>query len=80
MIGFKPGVWGKMSDPHDEEDNGKIGEILRKLPPGGRSITVSNGHIDSRDLFLGTREIIIDHGSETYRLRLTAQNRLLLTK
>ncbi|WP_163602599.1 hemin uptake protein HemP, partial [Klebsiella pneumoniae] len=35
---------------------------------------------DSRDIFQSTREIIIAHGEETYRLRLTAQNKLILTK
>ncbi len=45
-----------------------------------RSIAVASHRIDSRDLFVGTREITIGHGAETYRLRLTAQNKLILTK
>lgn len=45
-----------------------------------RSIPVDANRIDSRDLFIGTRELTIGHGSETYRLRLTAQNKLILTK
>jgi hemin uptake protein HemP len=45
-----------------------------------RAIAVSNDRIESRDLFVGTREIIIGHGEEAYRLRLTAQNKLILTK
>lgn len=45
-----------------------------------RSIPVAAHRIDSRDLFVGTREVTIGHGSETYRLRLTAQNKLILTK
>jgi hemin uptake protein HemP len=45
-----------------------------------RSIAVAAHRIDSRDLFVGTREITIGHGGETYRLRLTAQNKLILTK
>jgi hemin uptake protein HemP len=45
-----------------------------------RSIAVNGGRIDSRELFIGTRELIIDHGGEHYRLRLTAQNKLILTK
>lgn len=36
--------------------------------------------VDSRDLFVGTREITIVHGDDHYRLRLTAQNKLILTK
>jgi hemin uptake protein HemP len=45
-----------------------------------RKIDVVSDRIDSRDLFVGTREIIIGHGEDTYRLRLTAQNKLILTK
>jgi len=45
-----------------------------------RSIQLSNNRIDSRQLFIGNREINITHGAETYRLRLTAQNKLILTK
>jgi len=45
-----------------------------------RSVPVDANRIDSRNLFVGTRELTISHGSETYRLRLTAQNKLILTK
>lgn len=45
-----------------------------------RSIPVDSHRIDSRDLFVGTRELTIAHGADTYRLRLTAQNKLILTK
>ena len=48
--------------------------------PQARSWRVTGNRIDSRDLFSGEREIIIAHGEETYRLRLTAQNKLILTK
>jgi hemin uptake protein HemP len=43
-------------------------------------LTIIGNHLDSRKLFAGTREIVILHGSDTYRLRLTAQNKLILTK
>jgi len=45
-----------------------------------RSIPLADNRIQSRDLFASSREIIIVHGEETYRLRLTAQNKLILTK
>jgi hemin uptake protein HemP len=45
-----------------------------------RSITVVAHKIDSRELFAGNREIIITHREDSYRLRLTAQNKLILTK
>lgn len=45
-----------------------------------RSIPMADNRLSSRDLFAATREIIISHGEDTYRLRLTAQNKLILTK
>ena len=36
--------------------------------------------IDSADLFAGGREIVIRHGAEHYRLRLTSSNKLILIK
>jgi len=45
-----------------------------------RSIALRENRLDSRDLFAGSREITIVHGSEIYRLRVTAQNKLILTK
>jgi hemin uptake protein HemP len=45
-----------------------------------RSVAIARNRIDSRDLFAGTREITIAHGDGLYRLRLTAQNKLILTK
>ena len=45
-----------------------------------RSVAVSGNRIDSRELFSTEREIIIGHGEENYRLRLTSQNKLILTK
>ena len=48
--------------------------------PVTRSLIMSGNRIDSRDLFSTEREIMIVHGEETYRLRLTSQNKLILTK
>jgi len=45
-----------------------------------RAIPMADNRLSSRDLFAATREIIISHGEDTYRLRLTAQNKLILTK
>lgn len=36
--------------------------------------------LDSRALFSSSREIIIEHKGEEYRLRVTSQGKLLLTK
>jgi hemin uptake protein HemP len=36
--------------------------------------------VDSGTLMGGRRELIIRHGADTYRLRVTASNKLILTK
>lgn len=36
--------------------------------------------LSSRDLFGGRREVIIDHGGQRYRLRITGSNKLILIK
>lgn len=36
--------------------------------------------VDSATLMGGRRELIIRHGDEVYRLRITASNKLILTK
>lgn len=36
--------------------------------------------VESVALMSGQRELIIRHGTETYRLRVTASNKLILTK
>ncbi|WP_246784509.1 MULTISPECIES: hemin uptake protein HemP [unclassified Bradyrhizobium] len=45
-----------------------------------RTLTMRGSRIDSRELFAVEREIIIAHGEDNYRLRLTSQNKLILTK
>ena len=45
-----------------------------------RAVPLRGNRFDSRDIFKSGREITIAHGEETYRLRLTAQNKLILTK
>ena len=61
----------------------KLGDATRSAgnPPAvARSVIVSGNRLDSRELFAAEREIIIAHGEEHYRLRLTSQNKLILTK
>ncbi|NDH63963.1 MAG: hemin uptake protein HemP [Alphaproteobacteria bacterium] len=36
--------------------------------------------VDSKTLMGGRRELIIRHGADAYRLRVTASNKLILTK
>lgn len=49
-------------------------------PGTSRNVVVSGNEINSRDLFCSDRELVIAHGSDRYRLRLTSQNKLILTK
>ncbi|WP_249133696.1 MULTISPECIES: hemin uptake protein HemP [unclassified Bradyrhizobium] len=61
----------------------KLGDATGKAgdpPVAGRSVVMSGNRLDSRELFATEREIIIAHGEENYRLRLTSQNKLILTK
>ena len=69
-----------MSPPHDQDNtSGSTGE-KRASTVQDRTIRIVDGCIDSRDLFVEMREIVIGHGEDRYRLRLTAQNKLILTK
>ena len=60
---------------------GGAGKACRKsVAPRQRVLTMNGNRIDSRELFAAEREIIIAHGEDNYRLRLTSQNKLILTK
>ena len=63
---------------HDHDD----ANARPRPPPGSpqRTLTVADNQLDSRDLFASAREIVIAHGPDRYRLRLTSQNKLILTK
>lgn len=45
-----------------------------------RVVEILNNVVASDELLKDTREIVIRHGEDVYRLRLTAQNKLILTK
>jgi hemin uptake protein HemP len=42
--------------------------------------TMITAHTNSETLFAGKRELLIAHAGEHYRLRLTNQGKLILTK
>jgi hemin uptake protein HemP len=63
-----------------QEDEGNRKMSDSSAAATGRNVAVADHRIDSRDLFIDTREITITHRGEIYRLRLTAQNKLILTK
>ena len=68
-----------MASPSGDNVGG-AGKHAVNPPSAKRVLTVNGSRIDSRELFATEREIIISHGEENYRLRLTSQNKLILTK
>jgi hemin uptake protein HemP len=65
--------------PKKTETTGVIGQAGTDASQA-RSIEIANNRLESRDLFVATKEITIGHEGEVYRLRLTALNKLILTK
>jgi len=70
----------KMNADSNQEASSNPARDPRASSGEGRKINVVGDRIDSRELFVNTREITIAHGADVYRLRLTAQNKLILTK
>jgi hemin uptake protein HemP len=49
--------------------------------PGARVVDDAGRHtVRSSDLFRGGKELVIRHGGEEYRLRITRTGKLILTK
>jgi hemin uptake protein HemP len=69
-----------MNTGHDPNNPASGSENARTTSATARHVSITNNRLDSRDLFVGTREITILHGGDAYHLRLTAQNKLILTK
>lgn len=55
-------------------------QAARTNESGGDRPNPSAPVTDSITLMSGQRELIIRHGTESYRLRVTASNKLILTK
>ena len=68
-----------MASPSGDNVGG-AGKHAENPSSAPRLLTMNGSRIDSRELFAAEREIIIAHGQENYRLRLTSQNKLILTK
>lgn len=54
-------------------------EVEQERPASG-VLDLGAPVVESVTLMSGQRELIIRHGTETYRLRVTASNKLILTK
>jgi hemin uptake protein HemP len=44
------------------------------------ALNVNGSRMNTQQLFLNAKEVVIDHLNDTYVLRLTKQNKLILTK
>ncbi len=76
-------VWGRSKEDMATTSGDSIdgaGGRAGNASPAVRNLSMTGNRIDSRELFQSEREIIIAHGEEIYRLRLTSQNKLILTK
>jgi hemin uptake protein HemP len=69
-----------MNADRRQDNRGIAGNSAESIPDARRDVAIVDHRIDSRDLFIATREVTIAHGEDIYRLRLTAQNKLILTK
>lgn len=69
-----------MNAGRDQDDQGNAAPIPASSSAAQRTIPIVDHRIDSRNLFVATREVTISHGDDLYRLRLTGQNKLILTK
>jgi hemin uptake protein HemP len=67
-----------MSAAGEKEEQGRDED--RTSTAVERRLTMVGNRMQSRDLFVGTNEIVIVHGRDSYHLRLTAQKKLILTK
>ncbi len=45
-----------------------------------RSVSIDKNSVDIKELLCDRRELTIIHGEELYKLRLTVNNKLILTK
>jgi hemin uptake protein HemP len=69
-----------MATPAGNHDDEGAARSADRPDAAKRSVAIDGNRIDSRELFAARREIIITHGEVNYRLRLTSQNKLILTK
>jgi hemin uptake protein HemP len=67
-------------DDHIEDDRTEREKNAEVSSANTYQLTVIGHSVESGALFGGRREIIIVHGREHYHLRITSQNKLILTK
>lgn len=63
-----------------QDDGPDLSRMELRTSSDKRPVFILDNRIESRELFASSREITISHGDDIYRLRLTSQNKLILTK
>jgi hemin uptake protein HemP len=65
----------------EQPENDKRNEVkATEATPQRRTVHIGKGRITSGELFGTARQLVIVHGDDAYTLRITAQNKLILTK
>jgi hemin uptake protein HemP len=72
--------WGRVNLVGDDSNDEVPSREKPVFAAAARTLRVVDNRVDSLELFGTAREIMIGHGGGVYRLRLTAQNKLILTK
>ncbi|MBI2933543.1 MAG: hemin uptake protein HemP [Planctomycetes bacterium] len=62
-----------MKQSFNKDGDGASTPPANPLPPAPR-------HVRSEDLMAGSPELVIDHAGQAYRLRITRNGKLILTK
>ncbi len=61
-------------------NNASIETSASSASPATINATVAAGIVESRDLFKGASTVFIHHANQRYVLRVTRENKLILTK
>lgn len=69
-----------MNNPAKHSDTRTPSLTAPRLPDEDVKRVVANKFTTSEVLFAGARELVIAHAGDEYRLRLTNQGKLILTK
>lgn len=67
-------------EDHKEDDQRESEKNTEISSSNTYQLTIIGHSVDSGALFGGKRELTIVHGREHYHLRITSQNKLILTK
>jgi hemin uptake protein HemP len=65
---------------HEKNTQHSFESLSTELPVTECSSSVLCPRLDSKRLFTASNEVIIEHAGQEYRLRLTRQGKLILTK